>query len=159
MRRFPVLARLALVALLLVPGLQAWAQGSDDQPVTVTLKVDSKVVLHTCKGLKVRITNNQDDFMGHSFFISEADVKAVAKKRKVKFAYDAARQKLTLGTETRPVVPPDPKGTDSFAFGKVRMVTYQGKPYFEVGGLYSGLGFNSCSKMKYGFTMSAPSKK
>lgn len=158
MRRLLVLTGLTLVALLLVSGIQARAQGSPYKPATVTIKVDDRTVLYTCQGVKVRISSNKDDFLGHSYFISEADVKALAAKRGVPCSYDAAARKLKLGTDTRDVIPPDPTATSGFAFGKVRQVPVQGRPYFDVMGLWSGLGFNSCSKMSYGFTMSGGKK-
>lgn len=158
MKRPAVLA-LALLALLFVPLAPSFAQTADYTPVKVTLKLDNKAVLATLNGLKVRITNNKDDFIGHSYFISQADVLALAKKRKVALKLDLAKKKMTLGTDIKEIIAPDPAGTDSFAFGKVRMVAYKGKNYFDVQGLWQGLGFNSCSKMIDGFNLGEPKKK
>ena len=147
-----------VTAALLTPSFSTAAQAEDVKPKTVTLKQDDKVVLATCQGLWVRITNSTDDFIGHSSFISQADLMALAKKRHVTCKYDTAKKKLKIGNDTRDVIAPDPAGTDSFAFGKVREVNYKGKPYFDVQGLWSGLGYDNCSKTSYGFTMSKRKK-
>jgi hypothetical protein len=135
-----------------------WAQLSDMSPCDVTLKMDGKVI-GSYKGLNVRITANKSDFLAHSFFISFDDLNALAKKRGVECMYDAAAKKLKVGKESLVAIAPDPKSTDTFAFGKVRMVSYRGKPYFDFVGLWSGLRFNSYSKTNDGYSVRESTKR
>jgi len=141
------------VLLLFIASLTAVVSAADATPCEMIIKLNNSKEIGRYKAVKVRINSNKDEFLGTSFFISLDNVKDFAKKRNVACEYDVQGKKLKLGKKSLDVIAPDPKATSSFNFGKVKMVTISGKPYFDFMDFCLDMGFSSYSKLSYGFSL------
>ncbi|MCD4783741.1 MAG: hypothetical protein K8T10_07920 [Candidatus Eremiobacteraeota bacterium] len=158
MKRLFVLA--LLVSLLFCIVVSAtYAATPDVRPFKVIIGVGKNDNYATFDGLKVRVNSKKDEFFSHNCFITHDDLKKLAQKRKVVFKIDKKANKMMLGKRKLELVKVNPKAKKSHSYNSVRYITYKGKTYYGIWGIYPGLGFVSVSKTSKGVVYGLPSKK
>lgn len=136
-----------------------YAATSDVKPFKVVIGVGKNRNYATYDGLKVRVNSKKDEFFSHNCFITHADLKKLAQKRKVVFKIDKKTNEMMLGKRKLKLVKVNPNRKKSSKYNTVEHITYKGKIYYDVWGIYPGLGFVSVSKTSNGVVYGLPRKK
>ncbi len=154
-----------LIGVLLFVMIAGLAQAEDKKPAPdivptkVRVKYNDNDNFAKYDGLLVRVNNKEDLFFSHNYFISLNDMKDLCKKFNVKCKYDEAGKKFIIGDDEMDLLKAGPTREDSFVFGKMFYTVYKGKPYFDIWGVYGGLGCSSISNLNDGVMLYKPDDK